>query len=318
MYPGEVRARFQPELAFRVGGKIIQRKVQTGQRVKAGELLAELDPADLQLHVQAMRAQQVEAQAGLALARDELQRYQQLYERNLLSQSQLDSLRTNEKSARARLSQAGAALANAQNQLHYSQLLAPEDGIIAQTRAEAGQVVAAGQPVFVLAADGPREVEFSIPEQAYAEFAIGQQVTVTLLNQPEQRLPGQIRELEQAADPRSRTYSARVSLGAASAGLGQSARVYIAGQSGQAWFVPLSAVTSDQQQAYVWRFVADTGSVQRQPVQTRSYDNRYVLVEQGVQADDWLVVAGVHLLQEGQAVRALDQDNRPLANGSGD
>lgn len=318
MYPGEVRARFQPELAFRVSGKIIERKVQNGQRVKAGDVLAELDPADLQLQVQAMQAQQQDAQAGLTLARDELQRYQKLYERNLLSESQLDSLHTREKSARARLTQAGAALENAKNQLHYSQLLAPEDGIIAQTRAEAGQVVAAGQSVFVLAADGPREVEFSIPEQAYVGFAIGQPVQVALLNQPDVRLSGTIRELEQAADPRSRTYNARVSLGEAAAELGQSARVYIGGQSTQAWFVPLSAVTGEQQQAFVWRFDQRSGTVQKLPVHARSYDDRYVLVDQGVQANDWLVVAGVHLLQEGQAVRALDQDNRPLAIGSGE
>lgn len=317
MYPGAVRARFQPELAFRVGGKIIVRKVQTGQRVKAGDVLAELDPADLQLQVQAMQAQRLDAQAGLTLARDELQRYQQLYERNLLSKSQLDSLRAREKSAQAQLSQADAALKNAQNQLQYSQLLAPEDGIIAQTRAEAGQVVAAGQPVFVLAADGPREVEFSIPEQAYAEFAIGQPVQVALLSQPDVRLSGLIRELEQAADPRSRTYSARVSLAEAAAELGQSARVYVGGQATHAWFVPLSAVTGEQQQALVWRFDPSSGTVQKLPVHARSYDDRYALVDLGLQASDWLVVAGVHLLQEGQTVRALDQDNRPVA-GSGE
>lgn len=312
MYPGEVRARFQPELAFRVGGKIIRRHAETGQQVKTGELLAELDPADLQLQVQAMQAQQLDARAGLALARDELQRYRKLHERSLLSQSQLDSLQTREKSARARLEQADAALANARNQLQYSKLLAPRDGIIAQTLVESGQVVAAGRPVFVLAADGPREVEFSIPEQAYAAFALGQQVQVSLLNQPHQRLDGRIRELARAADPRSRTYSARVSLGDAVAELGQSARVHVSGADSNEWFLPLSAVDGEGQQAFVWRFRPESGQVERRPVQVRGYDGQHVLVGQGVQADDWLVMAGVHLLLEGQQVRALDVHNRPL------
>lgn len=318
IYPGEVLARFQPELAFRVSGKIIQRTVQTGQRVRAGELLAELDPADLRLQVQAMQAQQVEAQAGLALARDELQRYQTLYERGLLSQSQLDSLRTTEKSARARLQQAEAALANAQNQLEYSHLRAPEDGVIARVLAEAGQVVAAGQPVFVLAADGPREVEFSVPEQAYAAFSIGQRVEVTLLNQPDTRLPGMIRELAQVADPRSRTYSARVGLADAIVELGQSARVHVSGPAGPSWLLPLSAIDGEGEQAVVWRFLPESGRVQRQQVRMTSFDERFVRIDDGVQAGDWLVAAGVHLLQDGQQVRALDADNRAVAAGSED
>ncbi len=317
VYPGEVRARFQPELAFRVGGKVLQRVVQTGDRVKQGQLLAELDPADLQLQVQAMRAQLADAEAAVALASSELERYRKLYERDLLSQSQLDSLQTALKSAAARRQQAQAALANARNQLDYGRLLAPADGIIASTLAEAGQVVAAGQPVFVLAEDGPREVEFSIPEQGFAGFAMGQPVEVTLLNQPDVRLAGEIRELAQAADPRSRTYGARVSLGDAEAGLGQSARVYISGRSSQAWFVPLSAITARDGQSQVWLFDAEQGQVRPQPVRMRSYDAQHVIVEDGLQAGDWVVMAGVHLLLEGQPVRALDPDNRPLPIGNG-
>lgn len=317
MYPGEVRARFQPALAFRVGGKIIQRKVQTGDRVKQGEVLAELDPADLQLQVQAMQAQLADADAAVVLARAELERYRKLFERDLLSQSQLDSLQTALKSATARRQQAQSALGNARNQLDYGRLLAPQNGIIADTLVEAGQVVAAGQPVFVLAEDGPREVEFSVPEQGFADFAVGQQVDVTLLNQPEQRLQGEIRELAQAADPRSRTYSARVSLGAAEAGLGQSARVYVQGNGAQAWRVPLSAIAHEQQQAYVWTVEPRQAVVQRKAVRMRSYDGQEALIEEGLQADDWVVMAGVHLLLEGQPVRALDRDNRPLTLGNG-
>lgn len=316
-YPGEVRARFQPDLAFRVGGKILQRHVQTGDLVKKDQLLAELDPADLQLQVQAMQAQLADAEAGVALARAELERYRKLYERDLLSQSQLDSLQTSLTGATARRKQAQSALDNARNQLQYGRLLAPQDGIIADSRAEAGQVVAAGQPLFVLAADGPREVEFSVPEQSYGSFAIGQPVTVTLLNDPAVRLKGEIRELAQAAERRSRTFSARVSLGAASAELGQSARVHIGERASQAWFVPLSAVDQDQLQAHVWLLDAQQGRVHRQPVTVRSYDAQQAVIEQGLQAEDWVVMAGVHLLLEGQQVRALDRNNRLLATGDG-
>lgn len=314
-YPGEVMARHQPQLAFRVGGKVTRRLVQTGDRVKQGEVLAELDPADLQLQVQAMQAQLADAEAAVTLARAELERYRKLFERKLLSQSQLDSLQTALKSATARRQQAQSALNNARNQLQYAQLLAPQDGIIAATQAEAGQVVAAGQPVFVLAEDGPREVEFSVPEQSYAAFSLGQAVTVSLLNQPGVRLDGHIRELAQAADPRSRTYSARVSLGEGQAALGQSARVHVRNPSGQAWLVPLSAVVAEAGQARVWLFDSASGRVHAQPIGMHGYDEQYALVEQGLQAADWVVQAGVHLLLEGQSVRALDPENRSLVIG---
>ena len=316
VYPGEVRARVQPDLALRVSGKVVQRSVQTGDRVQQGQLLAALDLADLQLQVQAMQAQLADAEAAVALATAELARYRKLYERDLLSQSQLDSLQTALKSASARRQQARAALDNARNQLDYGRLLAPADGMIARTLAEAGQVVAAGQPVFALAEDGQREVEFSIPEQRFAEFAIGQPVEVTLLDQPQQRLKGTIRELAQAADPRSRTYSARVSLDDAGAELGQSARVHVRTPAGQAWIVPLSAVDADGGQPRVWLFAAADGRVRPQPVRLQVYDAQHVLIADGLQAGDWVVMAGVHLLQDGQPVRALDPDNRPLAMGS--
>ncbi|MCK9236505.1 MAG: efflux RND transporter periplasmic adaptor subunit [Thiopseudomonas sp.] len=314
-FAGEVRARLEPELAFRIGGKVIARKVETGSRVKAGQILAELDPEDVGLHLQAMQAQVAAAQANLELVRAERDRYQQLLDKQMVSRSHFDSAHNQFKNGQARLKQAQAELEAAKNQTQYAQLRAPYAGVITRANVEAGQVVAAGQTVFVLAVDGEREVSFSIPEHIIDRFVLGQPVEVELWSQPSQRLTGEIRELAPAADSRSRTYAARVALhnSVSAAELGQSARVYVNADALAQLAVPLSAVNAEHNQAYVWVVDLATQKTVRRYVQTGAYTQTTVPIISGLQADDWIVVAGVHLLQEGQQVRAVDRDNRPVS-----
>ncbi|PZU29302.1 MAG: efflux RND transporter periplasmic adaptor subunit, partial [Stenotrophomonas sp.] len=230
-YPGEVRAREETALSFRVGGKLLRREVDAGQRVSKGQLLAELDVADYNLQARAAQAQFAAAEADLVRARDEHKRYQTLASQQLVSQSALDAQTAALKAAQG---QADAARANfdvARNQSGYAQLHAPEGGMIASREAEAGQVVAAGQTIYTMAADGAREVAIALPESAIRDFSVGQAVEVELWNQEGKRLSGSIREIAAAADPQARTYAARVSLAADALDtveLGQSARVFIA------------------------------------------------------------------------------------------
>lgn len=317
-FPGEVRARLEPELAFRLGGKVTERLVDVGAKVTTDQVLAQLDPEDVRLHLDAMQAQVSAAQANLQLVRSERDRYKKLLDRQLLSHSHYDNAHNQFKNGEARLRQAQAELEVAKNQAEYTQLRAPYYGVITQVRVEAGQVVAAGQTVFVLAVDGEREVAINLPEHAIEHFKIGQPVEVSLWSQPDRRFAGEIREISPAADPRSRTYAARVAFRAITiaAELGQSAKVYMSSNVEAQYAVPLSAVTADAEQPYVWVVDAKTLRVQQRPIKIGAFGQTTVPVVQGLQGDEWVVVAGVHLLQEGQEVHPVDRANQPvLLNG---
>lgn len=321
-FPGEVRARLEPELAFRIAGKVSQRLVDVGARVKKGQALARLDEQDMQLQLQSAQAQVNAAQANVTLVKAERERYLKLKQRQLASQSHFENADNQYKTALAALQQAQAQHAVAKNQASYSTLYAPADGIISFAKVEVGQVVAAGQTVMVLAADGEREVLIGLPEQSVEQFQIGDSMQVELWHQPEQRYSGSIREISPAADGRSRTFAARISISglSATAEIGQSARVYSEKNTVQSLQLPLTAVTAEQQQSYVWRIAVNPHNNQQLvteqvPVQVAAFAEDHVLLQAGLAADDWVVSAGAHLLQPGQLVKAVDLDNRPVQLG---
>src|SRR5450830_548659 len=292
-YPGEVRARFEPDLAFRIGGKVSRRLVEEGERVKANQPLAELDPQDVRLQLEATRAQVAAAEANLRLVRAERDRYKTLMDRQMVSRSQYDNAENLYRSGEARLKQIKAEFDVSSNQAGYAVLRAPQDGVVAKRLVEVGQVVAAGQTVFTLAADGEREVLISFPEQAFGRFKIGQDVAVELWSQPDQRFNGRIRELSPAADPKSRTFAARIAFSAGKVPLS----------------VPLSAVTAENGATYVWRVQADN-TLKRTPVRVGAFGEKTVPVFEGLSASDWVVAAGVHVLHDGDLVRPVDRSNR--------
>lgn len=313
-YPGEVRARLEPELAFRIGGKVAKRLVEVGARVKKDQPLAELDPQDVRLQLEASRAQVAAAEANLQMVRAERERYQKLLARQLVSRSQYDNAENLYRSGEARLKQIKAEFDVANNQAGYAVLRAPQNGVVARRMVEVGQVVAAGQTVFTLAADGEREVLISLPEHAFEHFKIGQAVAVELWSQPDQRFPGRIRELAPAADPQSRTFAARVAFtaGKVPAELGQSARVFIRANGEVPLSVPLSALTAENSLPYVWVVDAQDSRLKRTPVRIGAYGEQRVPVLEGLKAGDWVVAAGVQVLHEGQQVRPVDRDNKAV------
>jgi len=321
IYPGEVRARYEPELAFRIGGKISRRMVTVGDRVEAGQPLAELNAEDVRLELDAARARLASARSDQRLARSELERYRTLLERQVISQSQFDSVESRAEASDAQLEQARAQLKVAGNQADYAVLEAPETGVIAQRLAEAGQVVAAGQAVFVLAVDGDREVVIDLPEQDVKRFQVGDEVAIELWSRPGEPFPGRIRELAPAADPSSRTFEARVAFDndTADANLGQSARVLVDHANGGAdvLTVPLAAVTADQGESFVWVVNPDDATLVKTPVRTGAYREDRVPVLEGLSADDWVVAAGTQVLREGQKVRPVDRRNRQVSLGDG-
>ena len=315
-YAGEVRAREESPLAFRVGGNLVRRLVDVGDAVRRGDLLAELDPGDLRLQAQAAQAQLAAAEAELARAAADRARYAKLAREQLVSRSALDAQNAAYAAAAGQARAARAQFDVARNQAGYAQLLAPRDGVISGRSAEAGQTVAGGQAVFTLAGDGGREVAIALPEARIRDFRIGQPVLVEPWNAGARRWPGTIREIAPAADPQARTYAARVALAgdaAAAVALGQSARVFVQDNGARAALaVPLPAVQRDNAAKAVWVVDPRTRRVHLRPVRLGAYGETHVPVLDGVEADDWVVAAGGHLLRENQLVRPVDRDNRPV------
>lgn len=297
-YSGEVRARFETTLGFRIPGKITARLVDAGAVVKAGQPLARLDAADAAL-------QSAQARAQLLLARAEAKRYRDLRARNFVSQAALDAREETLQSAEA---QAGLA----SNQAAYTTLVADRAGVVAAVLAESGQVVAAGQPVFNLAPDGEREVAIALPETEVAKLAVGMPAEVTLWAQGDKAPPlaGKIREISPAADPLTRTYAARIALSAAPARLplGLSATVRFPGlTAGQAVQIPLSAIVHKEQAPAVWIIGADN-TVQLRPVTLGAFSDKWASVSGGLSGGEKIVTAGANRLTMGEKVRPADAE----------
>ena len=194
LYSGEVRGRYESQLAFQVAGKIIKRNVELGSAVKAGDVLMQIDPRDLQQTVNSTSAQVYSAESQLKLAESNLHRYQQLYAQNAISRAQLDQYENAYEVAQAAVQQATAQYTQGANQLDYSLLCADKGGVISAIAAEAGQVVSAGQTVITIVQDGEREIEISVPENRIEEIRNANQLTVSFWALPQVILEGKVRE----------------------------------------------------------------------------------------------------------------------------
>ncbi|QIO10228.1 efflux RND transporter periplasmic adaptor subunit [Acinetobacter lanii] len=311
-YAGDVQARQQTALAFRVGGQITERFVDVGQRVKVGQVLAKLDVKDAQLNLSAAQAQLENAQSALKIAEQEFRRHQQLLPINAVSRSQYDVAENQYKAALSSLKQAESAYSTSRNQTQYNQLIANKSGVITAREIEVGQVVAAGQMAYQLAIDGDREVVIGVPEQAINEIKVGQNAWITLWSKPQDKFAGFVREISPAAD-QSRTFSVKVALkqGQSAIQLGQSARVFFSHQTQQQLNVPLSSISANDNQAYVW-VVNPDHSIRKVAVTVGAYGRDSATILSGLTASDWVVVGGVHLLREQQKIHPIDCDNRSV------
>lgn len=308
VYTGEVRARYEAGLGFRIAGKVVERKVDVGAVVKRGQVLARLDPQDAELAATAAAAQVAAAEADAALSRADLERAEGLRARNFISGSALDARRSASEAAAARLHQARAQAASARNQSAYTELLADSDGVITTLAVEAGQVVAAGQVVLTLARPGEREVVIHVPENRVRGLSAGVPAAVRLWAVPETTYPGVVREVAPMADAATRTYALRVSVPTADAAvqLGATASVAFANDQGGGALVPAAALGRNGDQAVVW-LVGEDGTVNSRPVEVKAYREDGVLLGAGLPPGAKVVVAGVHQLVAGEQVRAVEQ-----------
>jgi RND family efflux transporter MFP subunit len=308
-YAAEVRARTESRLGFRVGGKLI-RRVDAGSVVKAGQVLAQLDPQDLKLGQDAARAAWTAADANYAQTVVDFKRFKELRDQGFISSAELERRDTALTAAKAQLDQTKAQFSAQGNQAAYSALVADTSGVVTGVDAEPGMVVAAGAPVLRLAHDGPRDVVFSVPEDTVglikAMAAQPGRFKVRLWGSSAETLSATVREIAASADPMTRTFLVKADLGEASASvrLGQTATMLVEmSKTAGIHKLPLSALKEEQGRTVVW--VVDRGSmtVKPQPVQLTGADGNDAVIAGGLAAGQIVVTAGVHVLSPGQKVK---------------
>jgi len=314
-FSGDVRPRYESRLGFRVGGKIVERKVDVGAGVKRGQVLMRLDPQDLRLAESQARSALRAAETERDLAQADFKRHQNLRAQNFVSQAVLDAKQAALRAAEANADAARAALRGQSNQAGYANLAADADGVVTAVDAEVGQVVAAGAPVVRVARTDEKEVVIGIPEDRVGRLRQDERVEVRLWANRGEAIPGRIREIAPVADPATRTYTVKVAIPPrADVRLGMTATVEMAAGAAEgprSLRVPLSALVHDKGATSVW--VVEQGrsgvaAVQLRRVQVAGQAGNDILLAGGVQPGQTVVTAGVHLLKPGQKVRILTAD----------
>ncbi|OFA06794.1 efflux RND transporter periplasmic adaptor subunit [Duganella sp. HH101] len=308
-FSGEVRARVESRLGFRVGGKIVARKVDVGTLVKHGQVLMQLDPQDLQLSQAQALAGLRAAETNRDLAKAELKRYQELRSKNFVSQAVLDAKDSTYKAAQANVDAAQAAYRGQSNQAGYASLVSDVDGVVTAVDAEVGQVVQPGTPVVRVARQGEKEIVIGLPEDKVETLRRVPDVQVRLWADPKNTVAGKIREISPVADPSTRTYTVKVSIpdSLAEAKLGMTAVVQFASKTATPQIkVPLTALYYEKSASSVW--VVDGGVVRLVPVTIAGAAGNDIVLGSGVKAGQTVVTAGVNLLKPGQKVKILGND----------
>ena len=324
-FAGEVRARTESRLSFRVGGKMARRNVDLGSAVKAGQVLAQLDPQDLQLGQDAARAALTAAQANADQAVADFKRFKDLRDQGFISSAELERRDTALKAAKAQFDQASAQSGVQSNQARYATLVADASGVVTGVDAEPGAVVAAGTPVLRIAQDGPRDVVFSVPEDKVglikALAAQPGRFKVRLWGATSAPLAASIREIGAAADPVTRTFLVKADIGKTSAAsdvrLGQTATVMVElPQTAGVTKLPMSALREAQGRSTVWLVDRASMTVQPQVVQVAGAEGNDAVVSAGLSPGQIVVTAGVHVLNPGQKVRLYVDPGAPPASAA--
>jgi RND family efflux transporter MFP subunit len=317
-FSAEIKPRIESRLAFRVGGKVIERTVELGTRVRKGQILMRLDATDLQLATNASLAQVAAAKANDDVAQAALKRAQELVKQNFISSGALEQAIGQANVTKAALQAAQANTALSSNSAQYGVLQADADGVVTALEAEVGQVVAAGTPVLRMTAGAEKDVVFSVAESALPAMKRGLSLSVQLWSEPSEKLNAIVRDVSVAADTVSRTYVVKAALkdlkNAAPLGATATAEVLtgLSAKGGQTIEIPLSSVIEVQGKTFVWvvESVANVSVIKRRSVviannlPAGSSLDALVTVREGLVQGMQIAVAGVHVLAEGQKVRA--------------
>lgn len=318
VFPGEVRARSESRLAFRVPGKVMERRVGLGDAVKKGQVLMRIDPTDLRLAAQAAQAQWRAAKTQRNSQAADIKRFRDLHAQGFISAAELERREALYQAAVAQYEQASAQAKAQANQAEYGVLRADAAGVITGVYADAGAVVAAGTPVFQMAQDGARDVVFHVPEHQVASLRRVVSTGKLLVQVPGDAasLPARLRELAQAADPVTRTFLAKADVGTPpDLRIGQTAHVRVRGaQTGGVVKLPMSAVLESKGQPHVFVLEPATMTVRLRPIQVAGPDGAELVVAGGLSAQQEVVTAGVHVLRDGEKVRRYGEVPAPAAS----
>jgi len=317
-YTGVIHARTESNLGFRVSGKILAKLVKAGDHVKSGQALLQLDATDLQLGASSARAtvEAARAQNKRALA-DEL-RQKGLVAIKAVSLQEYEQAKSAADATTAQLDSAIAYAKQAENQARYTVLRADADGVIMDIPADVGQVVGAGDLVLRLAHDGPREAVVDLPEGN--EKLANSSATAALYADSGRRFPAKLRELSALADPLTRTYQARYSLGGVGtdAPLGATVTVHLDGASArgtvQQYEIPVGALYDGGAGMSVWVLEPDTSTLSGRPVAIAKLGSETASVSKGLKPGERILALGAHLVREGERVKILSgpaQEQKP-------
>lgn len=301
---GEIQANVETNLGFRIGGRVVTRIAEVGMRVAKGQVLATLDPNDVQNEVLTAEAEVKSAEAAEGLARSELDRQRILFGKQFVARARVEEAEANWRAANAKLNVAKTALQTARNKLTYTELRAPDDAIVSAVAVNAGQVVDAGQPAIKLSSTHERDAVFNVSERIYTTVPSDVQVEVALVSDPSIKVIGPIRDASPTADPVTRTYRVRIALPdapeAMTLGATVTGRIILPGKS--LIVVPASALTGENGKPAVFVVQPSTRELVRKPVVVARHTATQALIESGLGEGDAVVTAGVSKLRPGQKV----------------
>lgn len=304
---GSVQAQDDVALAFRVGGQLIERTVNVGDRVRAGQVVARLDGVNERNALDAARANLAAAMTRLVEARNTVQRYEPLLPRGFVARAQFDRAVEARDAAQAQVNAAQAQVNTAENQLGFTTLIADGPGTVTARGAEPGEVVAAGRTIVRLARQSGRDAVFDVPARVIESASAEDAVTVALSSNPTVTASGRVREVSPQADPVTRTFKVRVGLAnppeAMRLGSTVTGTVQLGGLPGIE--IPISALTATGGAPAVWVLDPKDNRVSLRNIDVARYELNRVLVAQGLEPGELVVTAGVQTLRPGQQVRLL-------------
>lgn len=306
---GAIKARVQSNISFRVDGKITERRVEVGQHVSADQVLAVLDPTEQKADVDNAQAALSSAEALYQQATTTFERQKTLINSGYTTRSSFNSAQEALKTTQATVKSARAALSTSRERLSYTALKAGANGIVVYKSAEVGQVMQAGQTVFVVAEDGPRDAVFDIFEKLLIDAPKDRTVDVWLQADPKVRATGEVREISPTIDASTGTVEVKVGLASTPPGMALGAAVVGSGRWNQkpALVLPWSALFEWDSKPAVW-VVDDAGIVSIVPVEVRSYGTGSLTIAADLDSKLRVVTAGLQFLHPGQKVAVVAGD----------
>jgi RND family efflux transporter MFP subunit len=306
---GTAQAQTEVNLSFRIDGRMIERPVDVGNTLRAGQLVARLDAQNEEANLQSARAQLSSAQAQLVQARNNYTRQKELLAQRFISKAAFDQFEANLRSAESAVESGQAQVSLAQNRLSYTRLMADAPGTITRVGAEPGEVVPAGRMIIQVARIGGVDAVFDVPAVVKDNAPRNPEITVALTSDPKVSAKGRVREVSPRADPVTGTFRVRVGLvdpppamRLGSAVVGRMKLDFAPGIE-----IPPSALMRSQGQTTVWVVDPKTQTVNMRPITVAAHDADRITIAGGLEPGDVVVTAGIQALHAGQKVRVVGE-----------